>query len=189
MNLEKDTAPTGLYNYLPKSQRRTAWQKKTGRRGIGTLKEGLLKKVGYSASASVTRRHAAVKRAVKKYGRTSTIRKLNAVAVYTRKRAPKTSRKFKADMKFAQKMRGGATKEELETFLAEVEAAQSADGEKKENDDKIPSEIVARPEFIKRARKLGVTTEKWTGDTMKEGTTNYGDLINAIGQAIDLLST
>ena len=113
MNLEKDTAPTGLYNYLPKSRRRTAWQKRTGLKGIGPLKQGLLKKVGYSSSASVTRRHAAVKRAVKKYGRASTIRKLNAVAVYTRKRAPKTSRKFKADMKFAQKLKGGMDKEDV----------------------------------------------------------------------------
>jgi len=104
MNLEKDTAPTGLYNYLPKTRRRTAWQKKTGLKGIGPLKEGLLKKVGYSVSASATRRHAAVKRAVKKYGRASTIRKLNAVAVYTRKRSPIKSRTFKKDMKYAQKL-------------------------------------------------------------------------------------
>ncbi len=87
--------------------RRTAWQKRTGLKGIGPLKEGLLKKVGYSVSASKTRRHAAVKRAVKKYGKTSTIRKLNAVAVYTRKSSPAKSRAFRSDMKFAQKMKGG----------------------------------------------------------------------------------
>ena len=96
-NLSKDMSPTGLYNYLPKIGA-------SARQRIGPLKEGLLKKVGYSASASKTRRRAAVKRAVKKYGRTSTIRKLNAVAVYTRKRSPGTSRKFKTDMKFAQKL-------------------------------------------------------------------------------------
>ena len=121
MNLEKDTAPTGLYNYLPKTRRRTNWQRKTGLKGIGPLKKGLLKKVGYSVSATPTRRRAAVKRAVKKYGRASTIRKLNAVAVYTRKRSPVTSRKFKKDMKFAQKLKGGdPTKDKLEDLKNKI---------------------------------------------------------------------
>lgn len=93
MNLEKDVSPTGLYNYLPKPR---------STRRIGPLKKGLLKKVGYSATSSATRRRAAVKRAIKKYGRASTIRKLNAVAVLTRRRSPALSRAFKKDMKFAQ---------------------------------------------------------------------------------------
>ena len=82
--------------------RKTRWQKRTGRRGIGTLKQGLLTKVGYSVTASKTRRHKAVDRAVKKYGKTSTIRKLNAVAVYTRRRSPMKSRTFKSDMRYVQ---------------------------------------------------------------------------------------
>ena len=149
MNLEKDAAPTGLYNYLPKSRRRTAWQKRTGLRGIGPLKKGLLKKVGYSASASATRRHAAVKRAVKKYGRASTIRKLNAVAVYTRKRAPKTSRKFKADMKFAQKLKGGES--ELDTLKNDIEVAELEAGG---DPDEVPKTVVDA--LIARAKPLGV---------------------------------
>lgn len=106
MNLEKDSAPTGLYDYLPKvstKTRRTSWQKRTGLKGIGPLKEGLLAKVGYRVTDRTARRHAAVDRAVKTYGRTSTIRKLNAVAVYTRKRSPVKSRTFKSDMTYAQK--------------------------------------------------------------------------------------
>ena len=110
MNLEKDTAPTGFYNYLPrltrrtrKATRKTAWQKKTGLKGIGPLKKGLLKKVGYDVSARTTRRHAAVDRAVKTYRKLSTLRKLNAVAVYTRKRSPATSRTFKSDVRYVQK--------------------------------------------------------------------------------------
>ena len=171
MNLEKDVAPTGLYNYLPKSQRRTAWQKKTGRRGIGTLKEGLLKKVGYSASASVTRRHAAVKRAVKKYGRTSTIRKLNAVAVYTRKRAPKTSRKFKADMKFAQKLKGGVfgKPEKIETAIAQVDRGILAN-------QKDLSEAPASQKMINRARGLGAEVPKGA---------NLGEVRYALEEAQD----
>jgi hypothetical protein len=92
--------PTGFYDYLP---RKTSWQKRTGRKGIGPLKKGLLQKTGYSVTASKTRRHAAVDRAVKKYGKTSTLRKLNAVAVYTRRRSPAKSRTFKSDVRYVQK--------------------------------------------------------------------------------------
>lgn len=126
--MEHDAAPTGFYNHLPKMTRtirRSAFTRKTGTRvparrirdmgapgkwrsvhrgtpGIGPLKSGLLRAVGYDVSASATRRRAAVKRAVRKYGRTSTIRKLNAVAVYTRRTSPAKSKRFKADMKIAQ---------------------------------------------------------------------------------------
>lgn len=127
MNLERDSAPTGFYDYLPRGTiRRKAFTRKNGTKvrakmvrdmgapgkwrarhmyapGIGKLKSGDLKAVGYDVTSSVTRRHKAVKRAVAKYGRSSTIKKLNAVAVYTRRTSPAKSKKFKADMKFAQK--------------------------------------------------------------------------------------
>lgn len=73
-----------------------------GAPGIGKLKPGLMKAVGYDVSAPTSRRHAAVDKAVKKYGKTSTIRKLNAVAVYTRRTSPAKSRTFKSDMKYVQ---------------------------------------------------------------------------------------
>lgn len=76
-----------------------------GAPGIGALKRGDLQAVGYSVNRAATSRHAAVKRAVRKYGRNSTIRKLNAIAVYTRRTSPTKSKTFKADMKFAQKLR------------------------------------------------------------------------------------
>lgn len=110
MNLEKDTSPTGFYNYLPKLgrktrrvSRKTDWQKRTGMKGIGPLKKGLLKKVGYDVSQPTRRRRAAVDAAVKKYGKLSALRKLNAVAVYTRKRSPAKSRTFKSDVRYVQK--------------------------------------------------------------------------------------
>ena len=95
--------PTGFYDYLPRTSRRTAWQKRTGRKGIGSLKKGLLTKTGYSVSSSKSRRHKAVDRAVKRYGKLSTLRKLNAVAVYTRRRSPAKSRAFKSDVRYIQK--------------------------------------------------------------------------------------
>jgi hypothetical protein len=104
MNLERDSAPTGLYNYLPRpTPSRSRPSRRTRRNLIGPLKEGLLAKVGYRVTDRPLRRHAAVNRAIKAYGRASTIRKLNAVAVYTRRRSPLKSRTFKSDMTYAQK--------------------------------------------------------------------------------------
>lgn len=74
-----------------------------GAPGIGELKEGALSSVGYSSSAKTATRRKAVDRAIKKYGKLSTLRKLNAVAVYTRRTSPAKSRVFKADMKYVQK--------------------------------------------------------------------------------------
>ena len=62
-----------------------------------------MKKVGYNVTAKSKTRHRAVDRAVKKYGKLSTLRKLNAVAVYTRRTSPVKSRKFKSDVKYVQK--------------------------------------------------------------------------------------
>lgn len=97
MNLEKDTRPTGFYDVLPRL-------KNGGRTNrIGPLKQGLMKAVGYDVTASKTRRRKAVRSAVKKYGKLSTLRKLNAVSVYTRRTSPVKSRRFKADSRYVQK--------------------------------------------------------------------------------------
>ena len=85
---------TGLYNVVPRGGRT---------RRIGPLKKGLLKKVGYNVNAKAKTRRVAVKKAVKKYGKLSTLRKLNAVAVYTKRTSPVKSRKFKSDVKYVQK--------------------------------------------------------------------------------------
>lgn len=95
------TRYTGLYNVKPYITSRTP--RKTRKNRIGPLKKGLMKKVGYSVTAKSKTRHRAVDRAVKKYGKLSTLRKLNAVAVYTRRTSPVKSRKFKSDVKYVQK--------------------------------------------------------------------------------------
>lgn len=180
MNLERDTAPTGFYDYLPRgtirrnAYTRKSYTRKTGTKvrgsrvparfirdvgapgkwrsrhmyapGIGKLKTGLLSSLGYDVNSSVTRRHRAVKRAVAKYGRSSTIKKLNAVAVYTRRTSPAKSKKFKADMKFAQKLKGGASNEELEAFKSEVSHALN---DMNETD-------LAPPELLTKAKGLGL---------------------------------
>lgn len=73
-----------------------------GAPGIGPLKKGDLEAVGYSVNDPEARRHVAVDAAVKKYGKLTTLRKLNAVAVYTRRTSPAKSRKFKADVRYVQ---------------------------------------------------------------------------------------
>jgi hypothetical protein len=173
MNLETDSSPTGLYNYLPRPGK-TTWQKRTGRKGIGSLKQGLLKKVGYSVTDRTTRRRAAVNRAVKKYGKTSTIRKLNAVAVYTRRRSPAKSRTFRSDMKYVQKMKGGvASKDKIQAFLDKVDAEQLRVGETSMED---PALVSAPAELITEGEGLGIVIV---------GEKNLGNLRNATEKAHD----
>lgn len=74
-----------------------------GAPGIGKLKRGLMEAVGYNVGARATTRHAAIDKAVQKYGKLSTLRKLNAVAVYTRRTSPAKSRTFKSDVRYVQK--------------------------------------------------------------------------------------
>lgn len=125
--------PTGLYDRLPRSGRgrtirRSAYTRKTGVSvrgsrvparmirdvgapgkglrggpGIGKLQKGLMSSLGYSVNTKAKTRRAAVDKAVKRYGKLSTLRKLNAVAVYTRRTSPVKSRKFKSDVKYVQK--------------------------------------------------------------------------------------
>lgn len=150
MNLERDTAPTGFYNNLPRFRKT--------RSVIGPLKKGLLKKVGYDVTKSRTRRRSAVSRAVKKYGRSSTIKKLNAIAVLTRRTSPAKSKKFKADMRAAQKMKGGD--HELDYLIIDINDATDGDNMR-----------TVTADLVKRARAEGVTIS----DSPKAG-----ELINAI---------
>jgi hypothetical protein len=93
------TRYTGLLNIKPSLGR----GRRTRKSLIGPLKKGLMTKMGYSVSARAATRRRAVDRAVRKYGKLSTLRKLNAVAVYTRRSSPVKSRKFKSDVKYVQK--------------------------------------------------------------------------------------
>lgn len=71
--------------------------------GIGPLRHGHLKNLGYDATTKATTRHNALDKAVKKYGRNSTIRKLNAIATYTKRVAPSRSKTYRTDMHYIQK--------------------------------------------------------------------------------------
>ena len=79
------------------------WQTVRRMFGIGPLKKGDLTAFGYSHTKSATERHEAIDKAVSKYGRASTIRKLNAIAVYSKRTAPSRSKTYKTDMHYVQK--------------------------------------------------------------------------------------
>ena len=71
--------------------------------GIGPLSRGDLVSLGYSHTKSTSARHEAVDKAVQKYGRNKTIRKLNAIATYSKRTAPTRSMVYKRDMRYVQK--------------------------------------------------------------------------------------
>ena len=99
MNREQGDETTGLLNINPKLGK----GRRTRKNLIGPLRKGLMTRMGYNVTAKAKSRRRAVDRAVKKYGKLSTLRKLNAVAVYTRRTSPVKSRKFKSDVKYIQK--------------------------------------------------------------------------------------
>jgi hypothetical protein len=67
---------------------------------IPMKKNGDLVKLGYSLSKTARSRHGAIKKAVKKFGRVTVSRKLNALAVFNKRRHPMTARKARADRKY-----------------------------------------------------------------------------------------
>lgn len=79
------------------------WQTIKGILGIGKLKRGVLRSLGYDHVDPAATRHAALDKAVSWYGRNSTIRKLNAIATYTKRTIPSASRIYKTDMHYVQK--------------------------------------------------------------------------------------
>ena len=70
---------------------------------IGPLKQGSLTDLGYSSSDWASTRRAALSKAIGKYGRLSTFRKLNAVATLTKNTSPSKSAIFKADRDWIKK--------------------------------------------------------------------------------------
>jgi len=70
---------------------------------IGPLKQGDLKTVGYDYKDSADKRHIALAKAVGLYGRLSTLRKLNAVAVLNKNVAPTRASIYLTDRNWISK--------------------------------------------------------------------------------------
>lgn len=79
------------------------WQTIKRMMGIGPLSRGDLTSLGYSHTKGTTERHQVIDRAVSKYGRAATIRKLNAIATYSKRTAPTRALVYKRDMRYVQK--------------------------------------------------------------------------------------
>ena len=79
------------------------WQTVRRMMGIGPLSRGDLTSLGYSHTKPTAERHAALDTAVSKYGRTTTIRKLNAIAVYSKRTGPSRAKTYRTDMHYVQK--------------------------------------------------------------------------------------
>lgn len=79
------------------------WQTVRHMMGIGPVSRGDLISLGYSHTKPTETRHEAIDKAVKKYGRASTIRKLNAIATYSKRTAPTRALVYKRDMHYVQK--------------------------------------------------------------------------------------
>jgi hypothetical protein len=75
--------------------------RKTRKVRIPVKHSGDLTNLGYSLSKKSRTRHGAIKKAVKKFGRATVSRKLNALAIFNKRRHPATARKARADRKYA----------------------------------------------------------------------------------------
>jgi hypothetical protein len=69
---------------------------------IPPLNAGKLRAYGYSTTIGPTSRRAALRRAMRMYGRNSVLRKLNAVKVLTRNTNPRISAVFGRDLAWVQ---------------------------------------------------------------------------------------
>ena len=71
--------------------------------GIGPLSKGDLTAFGYSHLRGTADRHQALDKAVRRYGRAKTIRKLNAIATYSKRTGPSRAKTYRTDMHYVQK--------------------------------------------------------------------------------------
>lgn len=76
--------------------------------GIGPLRKGELSKYGYTniASLNIVSRRAALEKAIDEFGSLGVWRKLNAVAVYTRRTSPSVSQIIQSDMDWVRRKYG-----------------------------------------------------------------------------------
>ena len=73
-------------------------------RVLPILKKGSLTKFGYSTHEPENTRRSALRKALKVYGYSSLIKKLNAVKLLTRNTSPSNSRIYGSDIKYIQNL-------------------------------------------------------------------------------------
>lgn len=68
------------------------------------LKKGSLTRLGYHMKSPVASRHKALRRSVNKYGKASTIWKLNIQRTYRKRSDPKLAKSIERDISFVRKL-------------------------------------------------------------------------------------
>lgn len=81
--------------------------KDRGSRGKGkkifkSLKVGALSQYGYKVASPKKSRRSSLRKAVKSYGKSSTIKKLNVIGVYNKRTNPGIVNKIKQDMEYVR---------------------------------------------------------------------------------------
>ena len=74
------------------------------KRVISGLKKGELTKLGYSIHETEQKRHIALKKALKKFGYSKLIKKLNAIRTLTKNTSPTNSNKYHKDMLYISRI-------------------------------------------------------------------------------------
>lgn len=103
------------YSYRKKSKKikvRASCVKSRGLRSLGkrtrrvlpSLKKGSLTKFGYTVHETAEKRRKALHKALKAYGYSSLIKKLNAVRLLTRNTSPGNSKIYDSDIKYLQNL-------------------------------------------------------------------------------------
>jgi len=75
---------------------------KSRSRKLFTLKKGSLIKYGYSVHSSAKIRHNALNNAIKEYGYSTLIKKINAIRILSKNKSPKNSNIYTRDIKYLQ---------------------------------------------------------------------------------------
>lgn len=76
------------------------------RRVIKISKPGSLKSLGYRLNETSTKRDAALKKILKKYGYSTSIKKLNAISVLFKNTEPSLHKKLQRDISYIRKLAG-----------------------------------------------------------------------------------
>lgn len=130
------------------------WQTIKRMAGIGPLKHGHLKNLGYDPMAPASKRHEAIDKSVKRYGKVSTLRKLNAIATYTKRTNPSRSKTYRTDVHYVQKFHfkgGNDTMEVLEGMKDGKLVYNIVKTQKNKNKSKV---VIAGPfETLEEAQK------------------------------------
>lgn len=89
-------------SYIKSSCIRDRGSRGKGKKIIQSLKKGALSQYGYKVKSPKKSRRSSLRKAVKSYGKSSTIKKLNVIGVYNKRSSPSTVKKIKQDMEYVR---------------------------------------------------------------------------------------